>query len=131
VPKLTHILRAERWKSAGVSDCLVLAARLGLLNTTASQLHFGKTPFSSSSTPSRLSRRCWSLMNLLAIPVIVSLRVAIILAAIPLAAIPLAAIPLAAIPLVASCSVTGFIIAILIDIVLYKFPLSLPLRELC
>jgi hypothetical protein len=72
-------------------------------------------------------------MNLLAIPVIVSFHVAIPLVAIPLAALPLtalllAAIPLTAIPLVASFSVTGFIIAILIDIgVLYKFPLSLPL----
>jgi uncharacterized membrane protein len=53
------------------------------------------------------------------------------LAAIPFAAMPLAAIPLAAIPLIVSCSVTGFLIAILIDILLYKFPLSPPLRELC
>jgi hypothetical protein len=66
-----------------------------------------------------------SVTNFLAVLLVVILRVPFILTAILLAAIPLAAIPL-----VASCSVTGFIIAILFDIILYKFPLSLPLKAL-
>jgi hypothetical protein len=73
-------------------------------------------PFFSFHAIHRSQPRCFSEIYFLTVLVVVILRVAI---------------RLAVMILIASCSVTGFTITILISIVLYKFPLSLPLRELC